>query len=311
VLRRVTAIRYATALREGGSLPGLMEADDLGTWVVKFRGAGQGPRSLVAEVVVGELARALGLPVPELVVVDVDPDLGRVEPDQEIQELLRASAGANLGMDYLPGSITYDPLAYEVDPELAARVLWLDALTLNVDRSWRNPNLLVWGGRLWLIDHGAALYPHHGWPAGVAATVPAPDERALPRWTEHVLVPALRDPARLLRAADADLARRVDRELLSAVLAAVPEPWLDVDAARYVDWLAARAGGDRPWLTAMTALPPEALVAARAVAATDRASGPPAWLRRPVRDRTGPGAGGVGTDSDAAAAPRPGADAGA
>jgi hypothetical protein len=282
VLREVRAIRYATPLREGGSLPGIMEADDLGTWVVKFRGAGQGVRSLVAEVIVGELGRALGLPVPELVVIDVDPVLGRVEPDQEIQDLLRASAGANLGMDYLPGSITYDPLAFGVDPQLAARVIWLDALTLNVDRSWRNPNLLVWGGGLWLIDHGAALYPHHGWPAGPdPATGPpgAPDLRALPRWAEHVLVPALGDdPAGALRAADAALAPLVGPDLVAGVLAAVPAAWLDVAPRRYADWLVARVAGDRPWLEAMTSVRADTAAAARLAADAARPA-PPAWLR--------------------------------
>ncbi|WP_045877963.1 HipA family kinase [Pseudofrankia sp. DC12] len=285
MLREVRAIRYATPLREGGSLPGIMEADDLGTWVVKFRGAGQGVRSLVAEVIVGELGRALGLPVPELVVIDVDPVLGRVEPDQEIQDLLRASAGANLGIDYLPGSITYDPLAFTVDPQLAARVVWLDALTLNVDRSWRNPNLLVWGGRLWLIDHGAALYPHHGWSARAAerdpapGPPPAPDLRVLPRWEEHVLLPALGDdPAGALRAADAALAPLVRPGLLAPVVAAVAAGWLDVDAARYVDWLTARCAGDRPWLEAMTAADPATVAAARVEADAAR-SAPPAWLR--------------------------------
>ncbi|MDT3440561.1 HipA family kinase [Pseudofrankia sp. BMG5.37] len=293
MLRLVRATRYATPLREGGSLPGLMEGDDLGTWVVKFRGAGQGPRSLVAEVVVGELARALGLPVPELVVIDVDPRLGRVEPDQEIQDLLKASAGANLGMDYLPGSITYDPLAFEVDPGLAARVVWLDALTLNVDRSWRNPNMLVWGGRLWLIDHGAALYPHHGWPARPAEAqsppadpAPAPlDERALPRWEEHVLLPALgADPGGALRAADAELAPRVDAELVRSVVALVPADWLDVDPERYVGWLAGRAGGRRPWLEPMVKARPARIAASREEAG--HGEGPPAWLRLARGQRT-------------------------
>jgi hypothetical protein len=282
VLRAVRAIRYATPLREGGSLPGIMEGDDLGTWVVKFRGAGQGVRSLVAEVVVGELARALGLPVPELVVIDVDPVLGRVEPDQEIQDLLRASPGANLGIDYLPGSITYDPLAFTVDPEFAARVVWLDALTLNVDRSWRNPNLLMWGGRPWLIDHGAALFPHHGWPAGPAEPRPA-DTRALPRWEEHVLLPALgEDPAGALRAADTALAPQVDAELVRTALRAVPADWLDLDPRRYVDWFVGRVTGDRAWLAAMTSVRPTAVaVARRAAAAQDaaRRDHAPDWLR--------------------------------
>ncbi|WP_338052748.1 MULTISPECIES: HipA family kinase [Protofrankia] len=279
MLRNVTATRYATPLREGGSLPGLMEADDLGTWVVKFHGAGQGVKALLAEVVAGELARALGFAVPELVVIDVDPELGRVEPDQEIQELLRASPGANLGMDYLPGSITYDPLAFTVDAGLAARVLWLDALVLNVDRSWRNPNLLLWGGRLWLIDHGAALYPHHDWTRAKGTL-----DRALPQWNQHVLLPAAGELAVSLPAADAALAPAVTEELLRDVLALVPDAWFgidanaDADAARYVDWLHTRVSGSRPWVTAM-------LATDRPTRSADRGTGPPEWLRRRLPSR--------------------------
>jgi len=156
-LRSVRALRYVVPLREGGSLPGVVEADDDGTYVLKFRAAGQGTKALVAEVVVGELARALGLPVPELVLLQLDPGLAPAEPDQEIQDLLRASVGCNVGMDYLPGSITLDPTVDAVDSALAARVVWLDAFVDDLDRTWRNPNLLVWHGRPWLIDHGAAL----------------------------------------------------------------------------------------------------------------------------------------------------------
>ena len=157
MLPSVTATRYVTPLREGGSLPGLMEADDLGTYVVKWRAAGQGVRVLVAEVVCGELARALGLPVPALVTVEVAPELAVGEPDHEVQELLQRSAGRNLGLDYLPGALDFEAGADGVDPALAGRVLWFDALVGNVDRSWRNPNMLFWHGRLQLIDHGAAL----------------------------------------------------------------------------------------------------------------------------------------------------------
>src|SRR5689334_5098361 len=157
-LHRVDATRYVTPLREGGSLPALVEADDDGLYVLKFRGAGQGRRALVAEVVAGELARALGFLVPELVVADLDPLLGRAEPDPEIQYLLVASAGANLGVDFLPSALPFSPAAGEpVDPELAAAIVWLDALVTNVDRTPQNPNLLWWHGRLWLIDHGASL----------------------------------------------------------------------------------------------------------------------------------------------------------
>src|SRR5512139_1564351 len=168
----VSATRYVAPLREGGSLPGIVEADDLGTYVCKFRGAGQGVRVLVAEVVVGELARRLGIHTPDLVAVELDAAIGRYEADEEVQDLLTASVGLNLGIDFLPGSFGYDS-GCTPDPETAARVLWLDALTANVDRSWRNPNMLVWHGDLWLIDHGATMIWHHNWPtAGSAAAKP-------------------------------------------------------------------------------------------------------------------------------------------
>ena len=174
VLRTVTATRYVTPLREGGSLPGIVEADDDGLYVLKFRGAGQGPKALAAEIVGGELARALGLPVPELVLIELDPALGNAEPDPEIQELIAASAGINLGVDFLPGSLPYDP-SRPPDAELAADVVWLDALITNVDRTPRNPNLLRWHTNLYLIDHGAALYAFHARrPAGRARRAPSP-----------------------------------------------------------------------------------------------------------------------------------------
>ncbi len=216
MLREVTAIRYVTPLREGGSLPGLMEADDLGTYVVKFRGAGQGRPVLVAEVVAGELARGLGLPVPELVVVDLDPALGASEPDQEVQELLRASPGRNLGLDFLPGALDLDPAAFPVGPGFAGRVLWFDALIGNVDRSWRNANLLFWHGGPYLIDHGASLTFHHAWP-GADAWVRRPYDAGT-----HVLLGCAPD----LAAADAALAPLVTGELLAGVVAAVPDEWL-------------------------------------------------------------------------------------
>ena len=166
VLPHITATRFVTPLREGGSLPGLVEASDDGTYVVKFRGAGQGLKVLVAEVVVGELARRLGIRVPELAVIDMPSAIARYEADEEVQDLLTASLGVNLGIDFLPGAFGFDS-GCAPDPAAAARVLWLDALTTNVDRSWRNPNLLVWHGRLWAIDHGACLYFHHSWRGGV------------------------------------------------------------------------------------------------------------------------------------------------
>jgi hypothetical protein len=230
-LRSVVATRYVTPLREGGSLPGLVEADDEGLYVLKFRGAGQGPKALVAELVAGELGRALGLPVPELVFLHVDPMLGRAEPDAEVQDLLLASRGRNLGMDFLPGALGYNPAAAPLaDGRLAADVVWFDALVTNVDRTPRNPNLLVWHGKLWLIDHGAALYIQHSWhePKRHARTPFAPIR-------EHVLLPA----AEPIAAADERLAPLVTRALLEDVVAAVPDDWLGDDGGRdaYVDYL--------------------------------------------------------------------------
>jgi hypothetical protein len=248
-LPTVRATRYVVPLREGGSLPGIVEADDLGTYVCKFRGAGQGLRVLVAEVVVGELARRLDVPTPDLVTMDLDPAIARYEADEEVQDLLNASVGLNLGIDFLPGAFGYDA-ACRPDPEVAARVLWLDALTANVDRSWRNPNLLMWHGRLWTIDHGACLYFHHSWPGGVGD--PARFAAQPYSFDDHVLrefLPGLRD-------ADAALAPRVTTDVLREVVDLVPEEWLepvtgaDATALRsaYVAFLEARVSGDRPWL---------------------------------------------------------------
>lgn len=237
-LRSVRATRFVEPLREGGSLPGLIEADDLGTYVVKFRGAGQGLKALIAEVIAGELARQLGIPVPELVVVDLDEAIGRVEPDQEVQELMLASTGTNLGVDFLPRSLGYDGIGFQPDPAVAAMILWLDALTVNVDRSWRNPNLLVWHHGLWAIDHGAALLFHHTWPGTEEfADRPYPlDDHALAAF------------ARGLPVADAELAPIVTKELLTEVVALVPEDWLPADErATYVDYLAARVATSSSW----------------------------------------------------------------
>src|SRR5690606_34832242 len=161
--RTIQVTRYVTPLREGGSMPAVVEADDDGMYVLKFRGAGQGPRALVAEWIVGSLARALGFDVPEIVFAELDPVLARTEGDPEIQALIRASNGLNLALDYLPGAAHFDPLAWEPDHALASRIVWFDAFASNVDRSTRNPNLMLWHRRLYLIDHGAALYFHHGW----------------------------------------------------------------------------------------------------------------------------------------------------
>jgi hypothetical protein len=223
-LRPVAAIRYVMPPREGGSLPGLVEADDDGLYVVKFRGAGQGVRALVAEVIVGELGRRLGLLVPELVVLELDPVLGAAEPDPEIQELITGSAGVNLGVDFLPGSLAYTPAGpWRPDPALAADVVWLDALTTNVDRTPRNPNLLIWHDRLWLIDHGAALYLQHG---GLDPAAHA--DRPFPLIAEHVLLPR----AGSVLEAHERLAPAVDRALLEEVAGLVPGEWF--------------AGGDAP-----------------------------------------------------------------
>jgi hypothetical protein len=233
VLRTVVATRYVTPLREGGSLPGLVEADDDGLYVCKFRGAGQGPKALAAEVVVGELARALGLPVPELVLIELDPDLGRAEPDPEIQDLLRASEGLNLGVDFLPGALPYAP-AQPPPPALAADVVWLDALVENVDRTPRNPNLLRWHHRLWLIDHGAALFVHHG--SGDPLTVA---RRPFAGVADHVLLPA----AGSIAEADERLAAAARPEGPAAL---VPDGW--ADGAAYASHLAARLDGPREWV---------------------------------------------------------------
>ena len=203
--RHVTATRYVTPLREGGSLPGLVEADDDGLYVVKFRAAGQGPRALVAEWLAGEIGRALGLPVPEIVTIDVDGSLGDAEPDEELQELVHRSGGLNLGIDFLPGALTFNAGASPVvDPEAAAAIVWLDAFTTNPDRTAGNPNLLLWHGRTWLIDHGAALYVHHTWRD--------PDEHAarpFERTRDHVLLPF----AGPIDEADTRLAQTLDRGL--------------------------------------------------------------------------------------------------
>src|SRR5215831_7278140 len=162
-LRTVIATRYVTPLREGGSLPAIVEADDDGMYVLKFRGAGQGPKALIAELVAGEMARVAGLPVPEIVFVELDADLARTEPDPEIQDLIRASGGLNLALDYLPGAIMFDPVAEQIEARLASQIVWFDAYVTNIDRTPRNTNMLMWHRQLWLIDHGAALYFHHSW----------------------------------------------------------------------------------------------------------------------------------------------------
>jgi hypothetical protein len=248
-LPSVTVTRYVTPLREGGSLPGVVEGDDLGTYVCKFRGAGQGAKVLVAEVVVSALATRLGLRTPRLVVLDLDPELARYEADEEVQDLLNASVGPNLGIDFLPGSFGVDGQVSAADDE-GARVLWLDAFTANVDRSWRNPNLLLWHGDLWVIDHGASLYFHHGWRSGVTD----PAKFAAQAWDVggHVF----EECAHRARELDEVIAARLGRDVFVEVLAQVPDVWLEPvpgaetpDALRtaYVDFLVARLG-TRQWL---------------------------------------------------------------
>ncbi|MER7895268.1 HipA family kinase [Streptomyces sp. NPDC096046] len=216
MLKEVTATRYIAPLREGGSLPGLIEADDFGTYVLKFTGAGQGRKTLVAEVVCGELARRLGLRMPRLVTVELDAELGLGEPDEQVQSLLRSSGGTNLGMDFLSGALGFDPLAFPVDADEAGRVVWFDALINNVDRSWRNPNLLRWRGQLWLVDHGATMIWHHNWP-GVEASAARPYDAS-----DHALAPFAPDVA----SASAALAPLVTEELLAEVTAQIPDAWL-------------------------------------------------------------------------------------
>jgi hypothetical protein len=240
-VRNVIATRYVTPLREGGSLPALVEADDDGLYVVKFRGAGQGPRALVAELLAGELARKLGLPVPELVFVELDPRIAHAEPDPEIQELLRASEGLNVGLDFLPGSLPYNPLQ-PPPPETAAAIVWFDSLVVNVDRTPRNPNMLRWHHGLWLIDHGAAFYRHHS--ADEAAWDPtAAAEAPFRQVAEHVL---LRD-AGPIADEDARLAAALDEATLQELVALVPQTWADPE--QYLQFLRARLAVHRQFVT--------------------------------------------------------------
>ena len=240
-----TALRYVEPLREGGSLPAMVDTDG-GLFVVKFRGAGQGPRALVAELLVGMLAQEAGLPVPELALVEVPEPFGRSEPDPEIQDLLRASHGVNVGLRYLDGAFNFAPApaGHLVTPELAARLVWLDAFLTNPDRTARNTNLLVWEGGLWLIDHGAALYAHHDWARVDEARVRAP----FPLVRDHVLLSASGD----LAAADRWMADRISPEVVDAAVAALPAALLPPDAdeerARYRGYLRARLAAPRAFV---------------------------------------------------------------
>jgi hypothetical protein len=216
-VRTICATRYVTPLREGGSLPAVVEADDDGMYVLKFRGAGQGPKALIAELVGGEIARAAGLDVPEIVLAELDPDLARTEPDPEIQDLIRASAGLNLALDFLPGAVTFDLLAQPPGGELASAIVWLDAFITNVDRTPRNTNMLCWHRRLWLIDHGAALFFHHDWNDHIARS-----RRPFPLIRDHVLL----ERADRLAEVDERLAARLTPQTLASIVEQIPESWL-------------------------------------------------------------------------------------
>ena len=303
MLPHVAAIRYVTPLREGGSLPGLMEADDLGTYVVKFRGAGQGRKALIAEIVSARLARACGLAVPDLVTVDLDPALAPGEPDQEVQDLLRASAGLNLGIDYLPGALDFDAGAGEVDGGLAGRVMWFDALVSNADRSWRNPNMLLWHGKLYLIDHGATLTFHHRWETAASAVARPYDA------SDH----ALAGRGARIDDADRELSAALTEDLLRAAAVDIPEEWLadepgfdrpDQVREAYVSQLAGRLRARQAWLPGLRA-------AAAGGTPRDRGAGArpgrPAWLTGP-RDHSGAGPqdhSGAGPQDHSGAGPQP------
>jgi hypothetical protein len=219
-LRTVAASRYVTPLREGGSLPAIIEADDEGLYVLKFRGAGQGPKALIAELLAGEIGRVAGLPVPEIVFVDLPAELARTEPDSEIRSLIAASAGLNIALDYLPGSVTFDPLVYVPDAQLASEVVWFDAFVCNVDRTVRNVNMLIWHRRLWLIDHGASLYFHHAWNGR--------DQYAMTPFAlikDHVLLKY----ASGLADADARMASLLTAGKLEDIVQLIPDSWLPDD----------------------------------------------------------------------------------
>ena len=239
-MRTVNAARYVTPLREGGSLPAIIEADDDGMYVLKFRGAGQGTKALIAELIAGELARAAGFLVPELVFVALDPEIARTEPDPEIQDLIRASGGLNLGLDYLPGSVMFDAVAEKPDADLASRIVWFDAYVTNVDRTPRNANMLMWHRKLWLIDHGASLYFHHAWTDM--------DQRSKDPFTlikHHILLPF----ASAIEDADKTMTAAIDEEVIRGIVHLVPDEWMEGDSPfstnaenrqAYVDYLTRR-----------------------------------------------------------------------
>lgn len=239
-MRTVNVTRYVTPLREGGSLPAIVEADDDGMYVLKFRGAGQGPKALIAELMAGELARAVGLRVPEIVLAELDAELSRTEPDPEIQDLMKASAGINLALDYLPGSITFDPVVDNINAGQASEIVWFDAFITNVDRTPRNPNMLMWHKELWLIDHGASLYFQHSWTNWEGQSL-----SPFSQIRDHVLLPA----ASSLKAADEKLRAILNRDVIEDIAVNIPDAWLQPDRETadekrtvYVEYLMNRLG---------------------------------------------------------------------
>jgi hypothetical protein len=237
-IRRVNTTRYVTPLREGGSMPAIAEADDGFLYVLKFRGAGQGVKALIAELIGGETARALGLRIPEIVFAQLDAAFGRTEPDEEIQDLLKASVGLNLGLHYLSGATTFDPLVTRVDPLLASQIVWLDCLLNNVDRTSRNTNMLVWNKQLWLIDHGASLYFHHAWQDWEVQA-----RRPFARVKDHVLLPYASE----LQAVDKDFRQRLNADLFREITALLPDEWLLTDSP--FDSTGAHRDAYASWLT--------------------------------------------------------------
>jgi len=249
-LRTITVTRYATPLREGGSLPAIVEADDDGLYVLKFRGSGHGAKALVAELIAGEIARTLGLLVPEIVLANLDADLARTEPDPEIHALIHDSGGLNLALDFLPGAVTYDPVTGFPAGDLASRIVWFDAYVTNVDRTVRNTNMLMWHRRLWLIDHGATLYFHHstGWESAAArARAPFPEIK------QHVLLRY----ARMVQEVDEAMAGALTPGAIARILDQVPDAWLTADGATltasearvaYARYLRERLSAPRPFL---------------------------------------------------------------
>ena len=243
-MRTVNASRYVTPLREGGSLPAIIEADDDGMYVLKFRGAGQGTKALIAELIAGEIARAAGMLIPELVFVALDPEISKTEPDPEIQDLIRASGGLNLGLDYLPGSVMFDPVAEKLDGDLASRVVWFDAYVTNVDRTARNANMLMWHRKLWLIDHGAALYFHHSW-----TDMDRRSKDPFPLVKEHILLPF----ANALEAADQAMKALITDETIRRIVDLVPDEWMKDSSfstaaetrRAYIEYLTRRLGEPR------------------------------------------------------------------